>query len=1216
MKTILFLSLILISTPLQAADDKRGLLPELKLDSKSEEKNELTQLQSEIMISKAEDKAIESLQVLLKKKKGTSQEPDLLYRLAELYMRKAKTGRFFDLNRDSKSLKTTSFPIPPQKGKDWIRKASQTYFEIEKKFPQFSEMDGVLFNNAFANQQLGDLKNSEVLYKKLLDKYPNSPLVPDGLIALGELLYDQTRFREAKASFENVERFPDSKVYSYGLYKLAWTLYNMKSSQEAVDKLVEVVKKNPPKIEDSRQYNLRQEALRDLVLFIADRVQGQDVYDFFKKITTSEELGQAMVNVAKLYESYSREKDIHLFMNKFLEQEKTHAFRLKAHMILVDANETLKKRDQVLKDLEEGSKLCDLDSSWKARQEQTFALETCENDFRKTSLEIAQKWWDIWLKNKNHVEFSKLTERALRLILKNDDPDKPDFKTRYALAELLFQLNQYDEASQQYERVGKTSTEPTMVHDADYAALFSVQKSIEKDKSKSKQERLKNLSFYYIQKHPKGQFALPVQLQIAIGEYEANNDKEAEKYLTTLVSQTSNKDVRKKSQDLMLDIYNLRKNYTDLKKLAALYLKDADTQDRKNTLQKIYEEAHYSEIQTALQDKPKIQVSEMLVEFRKTHPQSSLSKEALWQALSLAYSDGYSVKAADLSQSFVQQYPEDKRNQDALKESAQAYLDTGRVDQALEVYQKILKQASVDQKRKIQDIIVDLQILQKQNTEARKTLKEIMTQVSASEKRKLQDRFLTTFADHEKSSAEYKQFEQLLLSQGVEPLSTQYLTKISRQHLENRQWTQAFQTATKIMTRDVGMEHRAEARYIQARVLESELTSQSVRTSKEDRLSIVLNIKTDKLDKALTAYNSAAKMTKDPGLLMQILEGLDRCYDNYVSSLMNMEGPGSLSDEDKKTLKLELAKISQPILEKQKENKDAMLELAKKAAPTRTQTLWAELSPDQPAPLKLAGLKPEQFQVFIPDSWKAGSSWDQHTNKKPVCSTEKIKKDQDFSDRAELLADCYLAQNFKVVETEALALTETPTHRAWGLFYLSLVKEKQGLKEKALWLTEKAMKLDAGNDVILYQKARLIAQLDGWNAAQPELLKIHKGKLTTKDSKALEATQAAATGNWLAVKEILSSFSTEDLQNRDLFLLYAESFNKTGDPEKAVSTIIGSPVKNTLDAWLYLGKVFEVDKPEFLKAQDSYKKALNLAKDSDQKSWLLKKIDYLNSIKK
>ncbi len=1197
-------------------EDKRGLIPELKLDSKNEEKNELTQLKSEIMISKAEDQAIQSLNGLLKRRKGTDQEVDLLYRLAELYMRKAKTGRFFDLNIDSKTLKMSSFPIPPQKGKDWIRKASGTYFDIEKRFPKFHEMDGVLFNNAFANQQLGETKKAENLYKKLLERFPNSPLVPDGLIALGELLYDQARFKEARTSFENVERFPDSKVYSYGMYKLAWTLYNMKASDEAIKKLVEVVQKNPPTADPSRRYNLRQEAMRDMVLFVADKIKGEDLYEFFKKIATPDELGQAMINTAKLYESHSREKEIHSFLNEFLDKEKHHAYRVKAHMILVNADEVLKKRDDVLVNLEAGSKLCDLDSNWKARQEAAWATEACQNDYRKTSLEIAKKWWEIWLKNKSHPEFSKLTEKAFRLILRGDDPDKPDYKTRYALAELLFQQGIFDEASIQYEKVALTTPDPAVIHDANYAALYSVQKSIEKQKSKDKQDRLRKLSLHYIEKHPKGQHALPVQLQVALAEYEMNNDKEAEKYLLPLVAQKNDKDVRKKSQDLLLDIYNLRKNYPEIKKMAALYLKDADTQDRKVALQKIYEEAHYSDIQNSLTTKSKIEVSEMLTEFRKTHPESKLSKEALWQALSLAYSDGYSVKGADLSLSFINQYPEDKRNADALKEAAQAYLDTGRIDDSLKVYQRMLKVANGDGKRKLQEVIIDLQLLQKRGPDARKTLKEIMAAASSSEKRGLQDKYIGTFTNQEKDSAEYKQFEQLLLSQGVEPMSTMALTKISRRHLENKQWTPAFQSATKIMTRDIGMEHRAEARYIQARVLEHELTSQSVKTSKEDRLATVLNIKTDKLDKSLTAYNSAAKMTKDPVLMLQILEGLDRSYENFVTSLRSMQLPATLAKVDQDGVRAEIMKITQPIEDKQKENKESIVDLNKRSTPTQPQTLWTDLRPDQTFPVVASGLNAEKIAAFLPNEWTTSGNWDLHTNKKPVCFADLIKKNSELKDRPEILGNCYLVQNWKVLETEALALTDTPTNRAWGLFYLSLVSEKQGFKDKALWLNEKALKLSQFNDVFNYQKARLLAQLDGWQTAQPEFLKLYRSNVTTTDLKAIEAVQAGSTGNWLTVKDILSGFSKEDLQSRDLVMLYAESVNKSGDPEKAVNVISGSSMKNTIDAWLYTAKIFEIDKPELPRAQDSYKKALAVAKNAEQKNWIEKKIEYLNSLKK
>jgi len=122
-KTTLIFILLISSPTFAQTDDKKGLLPELKINSNDEAVNEKKQVTSELMISRAEDKALVSLQALLKRNKGTAQEPDLLYRLAELYMRKSKTGRFFDLYQDVKTQRLSSVPIPPHKGKDWIRKA-------------------------------------------------------------------------------------------------------------------------------------------------------------------------------------------------------------------------------------------------------------------------------------------------------------------------------------------------------------------------------------------------------------------------------------------------------------------------------------------------------------------------------------------------------------------------------------------------------------------------------------------------------------------------------------------------------------------------------------------------------------------------------------------------------------------------------------------------------------------------------------------------------------------------------------------------------------------------------------------------------------------------------------------------------------------------------------------------------------------------------------
>ena len=87
MKNISLAFLLLFFVPTIATAEtkaKKGLLPEVRLDSPNEDVNELKAATSEVLITRSENKAIESLQNILKTKKGSLQEADLLYRLAEI----------------------------------------------------------------------------------------------------------------------------------------------------------------------------------------------------------------------------------------------------------------------------------------------------------------------------------------------------------------------------------------------------------------------------------------------------------------------------------------------------------------------------------------------------------------------------------------------------------------------------------------------------------------------------------------------------------------------------------------------------------------------------------------------------------------------------------------------------------------------------------------------------------------------------------------------------------------------------------------------------------------------------------------------------------------------------------------------------------------------------------------------------------------------------
>ena len=74
---------------------------ELKLTPGDEKGNEIKALKTELLVTRSETKALSELERLAKKHSGTRLEPEVKLRLAEMYMRRARTYRFFEVHRDS-----------------------------------------------------------------------------------------------------------------------------------------------------------------------------------------------------------------------------------------------------------------------------------------------------------------------------------------------------------------------------------------------------------------------------------------------------------------------------------------------------------------------------------------------------------------------------------------------------------------------------------------------------------------------------------------------------------------------------------------------------------------------------------------------------------------------------------------------------------------------------------------------------------------------------------------------------------------------------------------------------------------------------------------------------------------------------------------------------------------------------------------------------------
>ncbi len=1219
LKLVTLLVLFFSLSVLAKKKDDRGLLPELNTQSSSEKETESQSLKSEVMISKTENKAIEALQNIIKKKKGTPQEADMLNRLAELYMRKSKSGRFFDLQRQDNKKQISSFPVAQEKGADWLNKAIKAYNQILTQFPKFSDTDSVLFNSAFAYQQINQKKNSETNYKALIDRFPNSQLLPDSLLALGELLYDQGRFNDAKIYFERIEGFPDSRVYVYGLYKLGWTYYNLKNSSDATKKLKLVIEKNPPDKETTNRkgYYLRKEAIRDLVLFIGEVYRAEDLYGFFKPIVTIDELGPVFFDMAKLYDSYSKLKDIHLFLNEFIKKEPNNLYVVKSHILMAETYETLKKREQVISELSFSGDLCTVGSDWRVHQTPEAINDVCQVEFKRSSLDLAKRWWEIWQKNKTHKEFSLLTETILKLIIKNEDSTAPDLKTRTILAELQFQIEKFDEAAENYYYVATNSKDKKETHDSLYASLYSIEKSMEQKPSNDKKIQRKQRAIEYYTKFPDGEHFFPVGLKVAVTYYEEKNFEESLKVLAITEKTKTDSTVRTKSQDLILDIYNIQKRYAELKDLSLAYLKESKEENRTKSLTKINEESHFSEIQVKnLQLKP-LDQTQNLVSYFESHKGSELGQRALLDALKIFLEKKSLNNFVKSAEELLKIYPAYDKKTNLVKDLVNSYTDLTNFKKAAE-WSLRLASLEKDKKSIYTENAADLILLDGQSKDARLLYQQLLSDSSKEKRIQLFSKIKSTL-DLAKDQKEIVKINNIILDLNIEPFATDVLTEKATQLYDKKDFKNAFELTMKILKRDSPSENRAKARFIQGRILETEFVSQSLKTTKEDRLGLLIQLKTERLEKAQTAYLGVTKMSTSADLVKSSFEAVDRCYGHYIESLTTMPFPESLSAIDQESLRSEIEKVLGPIEEKRKENLAALgVKGGNKSIDGTLGNFWLETAPEKSVRLELSILSDSFLPLALPkDPSKESKLFS--NNDVETCKTESPRI------RLPLVYSCAEKLRFDLADelVNRLANQEDNLESVqWGAAFLAF---KKGQLLKAQWIFEKLDKESKNNkDLIAYNLALINRKNKADSSSSIKLDSI----AALKDDSFLGLYSRFITLYRIQDYKEIESLHYQLTQQREYsenpafreFLLpyLAESLSQVENTDKAIKILDSLPVSQwKIPEYLYFSKarIYEVFKNSTERAIYFYDLANKETRLADKKSWLVKKVGFLKSKK-
>ena len=416
------------------------------------------------------------------------QKPDFHFRLAELY---ADKQRFYFTS--ARGLDQKIFDAPPaqkatlqnqQKGYEqmqqkWLLEAVKAYIQATK-FKKYERMDEVLFKLAYLLTSVKKEDQAREFFLRLIKDYPNSKYIPDAYLSFAEFYFDKADMDAALKFYEKVEQFPKASVYPYAVYKKGWCYVNLgdyKTALETFVGVVRMVQEHKANVNPNQAKALEKEAKKDIVKAYA-HVGGPDkAREFFQRVG-GDFAPKMMEALAELYWEQGKFPDSTRVYRKVISMNMDSPRICEWQGKIV--RNTLSagtKKDQV-QEIERLGAVYDKVGEMKGVKKDQ--MEECRNAFHDTAKELALIWHKEAQRTKNSDTYA-LDKYVYKVFLDHFPSDKDAYDMSFYYGELLWTLENWKDAAEQYTKVVEMNPKGKYVKDAAYAAVLAWKNALNVD---------------------------------------------------------------------------------------------------------------------------------------------------------------------------------------------------------------------------------------------------------------------------------------------------------------------------------------------------------------------------------------------------------------------------------------------------------------------------------------------------------------------------------------------------------------------------------------------------------------------------------------------------------------------------------------------------------------------------------------------------------------
>ncbi len=361
--------------------------------------------------------------------------------------------------------------------------AVSLYQQLLEAYPDYRRNDTVLYQLARAYEIGGRTDEALDVLNELVAKFPETALIDEVQFRRGEMLFLRKDYNDAEAAYQDVRKYGEaSRFYEQALYKLGWSQFKLAWHEDSLQPFFELLDRKIKGIdigEGEERLGALKRAERELV---EDTFRVLSIsFSYMEGAKSIDEFLETRDNPAYSYIIYSNLGDLYLEKERYVDAAETYEafveqdpYHPKAPILQVEVIEAYKRGgfpSLVLEGKKGFVERYGMDGEFwvrnPAEENQAVAahLKTnlidlaqyyhaeAQRDGKKSDYQEAANWYRKYL-----AYFPGQADSA---------------NTNFLLAEILFESEDYEAATAEYERTAYGYIDHEKSSEAGYAAILS-----------------------------------------------------------------------------------------------------------------------------------------------------------------------------------------------------------------------------------------------------------------------------------------------------------------------------------------------------------------------------------------------------------------------------------------------------------------------------------------------------------------------------------------------------------------------------------------------------------------------------------------------------------------------------------------------------------------------------------------------------------------------